>query len=351
MEKFKIGVIGVGGICQLIHLPAIKSLSNVEVVALCDIVESKMDIGDTILGYTTAHFTDYNKLLELKLDAIHICLPNYLHSIVAVAALNRGINVFCEKPDAVSVDEAQKMKNAAEKSKKCLMVMRNNRHNGASKIAKSYIDEGKAGEIYCGRCGWLRRRGIPGKGGWFTTKEQSGGGPLIDLGVHLIDLSIYLMGNPTPVSVSGCTYNKFANSDISDSAHSQFGEKTENGIFDVEDLAMGFVRFNNGACLQIEFSWASNIEKETRFVELRGEKAGFSIEGGVFKMFGEQNGNLVDTVNTSFSEEGHGANIQHFYNVLSGKEKPDYEPIQGLNIIKILQAIYESAKTGKEVRL
>ncbi|CAN7627237.1 Gfo/Idh/MocA family protein [Paenibacillus sp. LjRoot56] len=99
------------------------------------------------------------------------------------------------------------------------------------------------GEVYTGRCGWIRRRGIPGKGGWFTTKELSGGGPLIDLGVHMIDLAVWLMGNPKQVAVSGATYTKFANNDISDSVHSQFGEKQENGTFDVEDLAIGFIRF------------------------------------------------------------------------------------------------------------
>ena len=146
-----------------------------------------------MLGGKPAVFTDYKELLKAEgLDAVDICTPNYLHSIIAVDALHAGLHVFCEKPDAVSVEEALKMGQAAKETGKTLMVMRNNRFHTASQYLKKYIADGKAGEIYAGRCGWQRRRGIPGKGGWFTTKAQSGGGPLIDLGVHMIDLSIWL---------------------------------------------------------------------------------------------------------------------------------------------------------------
>lgn len=209
------------------------------------------------------------------------------------------------------------------------------------------------GEIYCGRCGWQRRRGIPGKGGWFTTKSESGGGPLIDLGVHMIDLSIWLMGNPTPVSVSGCTYSKFADNDAeSDSEHSKFGDSVSNGTFDVEDLAMGFIRFDNGACLQIEFSWASNIVKEQRYIELRGTKAGLTwFDNGDVGIYSEEDGKLVDTVRSCDMGNGHDEALRHFTAiVLDGAEK-DYVPQQGLDMIKILCAIYESAQTGKEVIL
>jgi predicted dehydrogenase len=144
-----------------------------------------------------------------ELDAVDICTPNKIHSIAAVYALENGLHVLCEKPDAVSVAEAEKMKKASEESGKTLMVIRNNRFRPSTKFMKQFIAEGKMGEIYAGRCGWIRRRGIPGWGGWFTDKEQSGGGPLIDLGVHIIDLTMYLMGNAKPVTVSGSTYKKF----------------------------------------------------------------------------------------------------------------------------------------------
>lgn len=353
-NKLKVGIIGLGGICCCAHMPGYLKMDNVEIVAICDINPEKIEsYKKNFTTVNAAEFTDYKELLNYEgLDFVDICTPNYLHSIIAVEALEKGINVFCEKPDAVSVEEALKMQNAAEKSGKKLMVMRNNRYRHTAKYLKQYIADGKMGEIYCGRCGWQRRRGIPGKGGWFTTKEQSGGGPLIDLGVHMIDLAIWLMGNPVPVSVSGCTYSKFADNDVSDSVHSSFGETKDDGIFDVEDLAMGFIKFDNGACLQIEFSWASNIEEENNFVELRGTKSGARLYNDDLKIFTESNGCLEDIIpKTNPTPDAHGRNIAHFADVLQNGAQPDFVPVQGVNMIKILEAIYKSAETGKEVML
>lgn len=352
-KKIKVGLIGLGGICNAGHMPSYEKMDNVEVAAICDILPERIENFKNKYSLDVPSFTDYKDLLNMKdLDFVDICTPNYLHSIISVEALEHGLHVFCEKPDAISVEEAIRMKNASEKYNKQLMVVRNNRHKGVSKYLKKYIEDGKMGDIYCGRCGWQRRRGIPGKGGWFTTKAQSGGGPLIDLGVHMIDLAIWLMGNPKPISVSGCTYNKFADTNVSDSIHSNFGDKKENGIFDVEDLAMGFIKFDNGACLQFEFSWASNIEKESNFVELRGTKSGARLEGKNLSIFTETNGYL-ENINPIISDDGnyHAENIKHFINVITNGEKADFEPIQGVNMIKILSAIYESAENGKEVLL
>ena len=359
MKNLKGAIIGLGGISRGCHIPAWKQLANVEIVAVCDIVPEKIDSYKKQFGLENAlGFTDYKEVLKLEgLDFVDICTPNLYHSEIAVAALEKGINVFCEKPDAVSVEEALKMKNAAEKSGKTLMVMRNNRHRNTSRYMKKFIADGKMGDIYCGRCGWQRRRGIPGKGGWFTTKELSGGGPLIDLGVHMIDLSIWLMGNPTPVAVSGCTFRKFADNDTSDSANSAFGDKVSGGTFDVEDLAMGFIKFDNGACLQIEFSWASNVEHENLFVELRGTKSGsrfvdYCNGKNSLKVFTETDG-ILENIEPQIVDEPniHARNIFHFVDVIANGAKPDFEPIQGVNMIKILRAMYESAETGKEVQL
>ena len=234
------------------------------------------------------------------------------------------------------------------------MAMRNNRFRADAKFVKRYIDAGNMGGIYAGRCGWIRRRGIPGKGGWFTTKELSGGGPLIDLGVHMIDLAIWLMGNPRPVAVSGATFNKFADDTAeADSEHAKFGEAKEEGTFDVEDLAMGMVRFDNGAVLQIEFSWASNVEEEKNFVELRGEKSGVTLGGGPPKLFTEIEGTICDVLPKMPRREPshHGQHLHHFIDVVQGRAKPINTPEDGVHMIQILTAIYESAKTGKEVTL
>lgn len=357
MKQIKTGVIGLGGIARYAHLLALKEMTDrVKVVAICDINPEKFEGIEEILGYEVEKkYEHYQDLLKDKeVEAVHILTPNYLHSIITVEALNMGKHVFCEKPDAINTVEVEKMQEAAKKSDKMLMVMRNNRYHTNSQYLKKFVEEGKAGEIYAGRCGWTRRRGIPGKGGWFTTKSQSGGGPLIDLGVHMIDLAIYLMGNPVPVSVSGSTYCKFANAqDIAASDHSAFGEKKSGGTFDVEDLAMGFIKFDNGACLQIEFSWASNTEKpDDIFVELRGTKAGFKWTPGHYTIYGEDNGFLTDNKNASEDKSsGHKNNIKHFYDCILNGEKPKFVIKQGVDMIKILEAIYKSAETNREILL
>ena len=351
---YKVGIIGCGGIARACHAPFYVKDPRVKVVAVCDLLADRADKFRQDFCPEAKVFTDYKKLLDMKeIDCIDICLPNYLHSPVAVAAFKKGKHVFCEKPDAVSPKLAQAMKDAADKAGKTLMVMRNNRFSDPSAFAKKFIAEGKMGDIYAGRACWQRRRGIPGKGGWFTTKEQSGGGPLIDLGVHMIDLAIWLMGNPRPVAVTGATYCKFANNEVSDSINSNFGDAKADGIFDVEDLAMGMIRFDNGAVLQIEFSWASNIKAEHRFVELRGTKAGLKwLDGNSLEIYGEENGGLTDTALTApLVDNGHARNLSHFYDVLDGKAKPCFVPQQGIDMIKILDAVYKSSQTGKEVLL
>ena len=337
----RIGIVGAGKICQGPHMGAYDKIDNAEIVAICDIDENKLN--NLKNRYPNAHYyTDYKEMIENEeLDAVDICTPNNYHSIVAIYALDKGLNVICEKPDAINASEAEKMKAAAEKSGKTLMVIRNNRYRPSTKYLKKYIADGKMGEIYAGRCGWIRRRGIPGWGGWFTDKEQSGGGPLIDLGVHIIDLAMYLMGNPKPVTVSGSTYLKFP--------HTSYSK------IDVEDLAMGFIRFDNGACLQIEFSWASNIECDQMFVELRGEKSGSRMSGidKKFEIFTEEYGSNV-TIKPSVDDYGvphHELNIRHFIDVIEGKCEPDFTPVQGVNMVKILEAIYKSAECGHEIAL
>ncbi len=354
-KKLQIAIIGAGNICYTAHLPSYALMKDrVHIAVLCDIVREHAEWNKKEYGLDAEICEDYQEVLAREdIDAVDICTPNYLHSRIAVEALRAGKHVFCEKPDAISVKEALKMKAAAEESGKVLMVMRNNRFLASSQYLKTYIEEGGAGEIYAGRCGWIRRRGIPGKGGWFTTKAQSGGGPLIDLGVHMIDLAVWLMGNPRPVSVSGCTYTKFAdNEGVSDSENAKYGEAMQDGTFDVEDLAMGFIRFENGACLQIEFSWASNVDKECNFVELRGDKAGFSWRDGNIEIYTEKQGYPVDVKPyTSGGLGGHEKNLIHFADVLQNHVEPVFQLQQGVDMIRILTAIYESAQTGCEVRL
>ena len=305
MKKWRVGIIGIGGIFKGSHIWEYLEDERLEVVALCDIIEERAtEIRDKYFP-NAAVYTDFRELLKDEtIDSVDICTPNYLHSIIAVAAFEAGKHVFCEKPDAINVEEQ-------------------------------------------------RRRGIPGKGGWFTTKAQSGGGPLIDLGVHMIDLAIWLMGSPKPVTVTGSTYCKFADSDTSDSVNSDFGDKVSGGTFDVEDLAMGTIRFDNGAQLQIEFSWASNIKQENRFVELRGTKSGLTWRDGDVEVFTEMHGQGCDIHPSNLQPEKkeHVLNLINFYDVVIDGKEPVFKPQQGIDMIKILCAIYKSAETGREVVL
>ena len=354
MKTYNVGIVGCGGISRWAHYPFYKNDKRVKVVAVCDIIKERAEGFVRDCYPEAAVYTDYRDLVAREdIDCVDICTPNYLHSEIAVAAFAHGKNVFSEKPDAVSPEKAIAMKEAAEKAGKLLMVMRNNRFADASAYMKKYIEAGRMGEIYAGRCAWQRRRGIPGKGGWFTTKAQSGGGPLIDLGVHMIDLAVWLMGNPTPVAVSGNTFCKFASNDVSDSVNSNFGDKKAGGTFDVEDLAMGMIRFDNGAVLQIEFSWASNVKEEHRFVELRGTKAGMLwLDGNTLEIYSEDDGQLTNTkMAGNLRDDGHVRNLRHFYDVLDGKCEPCFKPQQGVDMIKILSAVYESARTGHEIQL
>jgi len=345
----KLGVIGTGNIFRAVHLPGWTSHPEVEIAAFCD--ANRASAEDVAKGFDGVKvYGDYRELLDdPSIDIVGISTPNLFHSEIAIAALLKGKHVFCEKPDAVNAAEAQKMADAARDSGKVLMTMRNNRFSREAQFLKRLIGKGQLGDLYAGRCGWIRRRGIPGRGGWFTTKALSGGGPLIDLGVHMIDLAMWLSGDPKPVTVSGTTYRKFA--DRPDPAHA--GGRVPEGTFDVEDLASGFIRFDNGASLQIEFSWASNVAEEQKFLEWRGTEGGFSLVNDKLKLYTEMEGVPVDIAPQFEGSDipHHTANIHHFVECVQGRQQPIIMPDHGVDMIKILTAIYESAETGREIDL
>ncbi|MBQ4602580.1 MAG: Gfo/Idh/MocA family oxidoreductase [Clostridia bacterium] len=341
-KKLRMAIIGCGGIACGAHASNYDNIDDIEIVAVCDIRPERMELIKSKYkscadAWTTEDYMDIVNCPDI--EAVDICTPNYLHAPIAIAALNAGKHVLTEKPDAMTVAEVEAMKEASEKNGKVLMAMRNNRFTPAAIYARKAIANDEYGRFYAGRCGWIRRRGVPGDGSWFADKSKSGGGPLIDLGVHMIDLAIFLMGSPKPVSVSGSTFREIA------------GKNEKGGLFDVEDLAMGFIKFDNGACLQIDFSWATNIEKDVRFVELRGTKAGIRIENDELSVFGEKYGVQYDEKPRPRGEYGHCVAIRHFADVVLNGTDPVFVPQQGVDMIKILNAIYESAETGKEVLL
>ncbi len=343
------GCVGAGGIAKGKHIKGYKGIPGVELVAICDSQERLAKEVAEAEGFKN-YYTDYREMLEKEnLDFISICTPNVLHRPIAVKALDKGIHVHCEKPIAMNATEAQQMVDAKNRSGKKLMIALNNRFTNHAWFIKRYADEGLFGDIYHVRCGWKRLRGIPGKGGWFTNKAMSGGGPLIDLGVHFLDLVMYFMGYPNPISVTGATYSKFSdNKCVNSSAWSMAGD--DEGIMDVEDMAVGFVRLENGTTIDLEFSWASNIEHNENFYEIRGTKGGAIYRGGELTIITEQISTVVK-IKPKLDFKAPINEFEHFIACIKNNEEPIAKPEEAVKLMKIIDGIYQSSKTYKEVIL
>ena len=255
-KRLRVGVIGLG--MGRAHIEGWREHAQVDVVAIADPDAARLaTIGDKfeIEGrYASAE----TMVAAEKLDVVSICTPNKFHMDLTLAALAAGCHVLCEKPMAMSAEEGRVMLAAAEKAGRRLMINFSYRFSAQSRALKAQVDAGVFGEFYFGRSAWHRRRGMPGFGGWFGTKALSGGGPLIDLGVHRLDLALWLMGYPKPTWVMGATYDPIAR------AAADKAGKT----YDVEDLAAAFIRFDNGATLALEASWAANIQEAELMLSL-----------------------------------------------------------------------------------
>ena len=346
----KVGVIGTGGISG-VHLGGYSRNPNVEIYALCDINEK--NLAKRAEEYKVSRtFTDYREMLALKeLDAVSVCTWNSAHAECAIAALRAGKHVLCEKPMALNAEQAQRMQEAAERNGKLLMIGFVRRFGNDCAILKDFIDNGYFGDIYYAKATYLRRKGCPG--GWFGDKSRSGGGPLIDLGVHIIDLCRYLMGRPQPVSVYGATFNKLGDRhEIKSDVEYKSDSRSGHDIFDVEDLATAMIRFDNGAVLQIEASFSLNIEKDTGTIELFGTKAGAKLDPEL-TIYSEMNSYMTNVTlanPTALSFEGLFENeINHYVDCILHGGPCRNPAVDGVTLMKILDAIYESARTGHEV--
>jgi len=266
---------------------------------------------------------------------------------MAVAGLQVGKHVLCEKPMANTLENAQKIVAAANKSEKLFMMGMNNRFRGDTQVLKKMITDGQLGDIYYAKCGWVRRNGIPGFGGWFTTKAESGGGPLIDIGVHLLDVTMYLMGNPVPISASGATYAKFGPRGRGMGSHGLDSDLNAASKYDVEDLATALVKFENGATLFIEASWASYIAREQLYSTLLGTEGGADLDP--LRVYKDLSGAPVDITPQFPRVGGHEAEIKHFIECIQQGKQPIATAEQGLHVLQILDAVYRSAQSGKEV--
>jgi predicted dehydrogenase len=276
-------------------------------------------------------------------------MPNYLHHDITVAALKAGKHVLCEKPMALNAREARDMVDAARRAKKVLQIGMGWRQAAESQLLKGMIERGDFGEIYHLRLNLRRRRGVPGLGGWFTTKAQSGGGCLIDIGVHFFDLVMWLSDNWAPERISAATYNRFGCRMKNYTYVGMWaGPPKYDGVCDVDDYAAGFVRFKK-CTLSFELSWAANV-KEEDWVEIIGDKAGVRAFGGEpLTILTEESGRLLD-VSPQYSQTNRtDVQAEKFIAAILGKAPPAATAEEGLAVMRILDGIYKSAREGKEI--
>ncbi|MBM7551511.1 Gfo/Idh/MocA family protein [Thalassobacillus pellis] len=345
-EKLKVGIIGAGGIASNVHLPNyIKQGDKVEITAVADVVKETAEACAEKFSIPYV-YTDYEKMLEeCELDAISVCTPNKFHAAAAIAALQAGCHVLCEKPPAMNVAEATAMAETARKHGKILTYGFHFRFAPEIMALKRFTAAGELGEIYAANIRAVRRRGIPGWG-VFTNKELQGGGPLIDIGVHMLDAALYLMDYPEPESVFGATYQKIGNR----KGVGLMGDWDWEG-FSIEDMARGMIRFKNGASLILESAFAANVEKnDVMNVSLMGDKGG--ADAFPLKIYQEKHDSLIDISPAYLPKKGyHELEIEGFVNSCLTGEAPISTPGQGVVIQKIINGFYESAETGDAVKM
>lgn len=352
MSKLKVAVIGAGSISDC-HLQAYAGNPDVEIYAICDLNEERAR--DMAKKYDASRvFTDYRDLLAMsEIDSVSICTWNNSHAEISIAALDAGKNVLCEKPLCQTVEEALAVEQAVKRSGKLLQVGFVRRYSDNAQILKQFIEAGELGDIYYAKASCLRRLGNPG--GWFSDRERSGGGPLIDIGVHIIDICWYLMGKPKVKSVSANVSNILGNRahvrNLSFYKAADYDASKNN----VEDMANAMIRFENGASLLIDVSFTLHAKSDEMSIKLYGDKGGAELEPEIM-VIGEKFNTILNMTpqvdSKSFDFMGSFRNeINHFIDSTRGR-KETLSPVEdGVEIMKILCGIYESARQGREIEL
>jgi predicted dehydrogenase len=352
-KTFRVAFIGAGTIVQRAHIPGFKALPNVEPVAICDVNAERVAAVAAEHGIP-AGYTDYEVMLrEVKPDITVIATPNVFHKPMTLAALNAGSNVLCEKPLALTYEDAKEMLETAAAKGLILNVGTHYRYTPTTRAAKAHVDGGFLGEVYAARAVWQRRSGIPGFGGWFTNKGLAGGGALLDIGIHALDRALYLMGYPKPVSVSGASFAKFGPRGVGLGGWgNETVEPIANAKFDVDDLAWAFIRFENGAVMQFQVSWAANMPEES-CAQLFGTDGGMLVTNNDLKLYKLMNGQEVniDAVVPGGYPSSYGYLMEQFIKRLNGDDSaPIMTPEQALIAVQIVDGVMRSAASGQEVR-
>jgi len=350
MKKVRLGVIGAGKIAQ-VCCGKILEHPCASLTAVHDLNAQRMEQLCQAHQIPNACKTIEDLLGRDDVDAVYIAVPNRYHKPMAVAALNAGKHVLLDKPFAMNLAEAQEIAHASRKANRVLMLGMNQRYGLDSQKIRSIVADGVLGEIYHAKAFWMRREGIPRLGTWFCNKETAGGGCMLDIGVHVLDLCLFLMDNWSPVSVFGCTYSKFGCRGLGEGGWGL--SDRENIAFDVDDLATATVRFSNGASISLDASWAAHMDvRNKNDVILFGTQAGAgTYPARLFRRDPYREGySVIDDVKATVAME-HADRFHNFINVILGVEEPLVTVEQALVVQKIIDGIYESCRTGKSVEL
>ena len=353
MKKTVIGVIGCGRIANLAHFPAFAQMENVRVKYACDVILKKAEEAKEKFPFVERITADYKEVLaDQEVEAVWVLTPNYAHYTITMDALKAGKHVMCEKPITVNYELSEKMAEEAEKQNRILNIGVCNRYHKSVETLKEWNEAGKFGKIYHVYCSFRSCRSIPGLGGAFTTKAQSGGGVLIDWGIHFLDLILYVLGGAKLKTVTCDAYNEMAK-DMKAYNYTGFGmwaEDTadiENGTNDVDDYISGYIRTDK-ASIDFNGAWAQNIKKDEMFIDFMGDKGGARLTyGGLFEFF---DGKTLQTTTPQYD-------IPNMYlcedkafieSVQTGvKDKNNITEI--LESMKLLDAMYKSSDEKKEI--
>ncbi|WMT39119.1 Gfo/Idh/MocA family oxidoreductase [Paenibacillus sp. D2_2] len=355
-KVYRIGIVGCGGIANGKHMPSLSKLDNVNMVAFCDIIPERAEEAAAKYGAPDAKvYADYKEMLaKEQLDIVHVLTPNDAHAEISIAALESGHHVMCEKPMAKTAADARRMVEAAKRSGKKLTVGYNNRFRADSWYMKKLCEEGELGDIYFAKAHAIRRRAVP-TWGVFLDEEKQGGGPLIDIGTHALDLTLWMMDNYKPKVVLGTKYHELAKRENAANAWGPWDPEK----FTVEDSAFGMIVMENGATVMLESSWALNsLEVDEAKCSLSGTEAGADMKGGL-----RINGEKFSRLYTNEIELGSGGvafydgtaenasdvEMRMWLEAIDQDIEPVVTPEQACVVSEILEAIYESARTGKAV--
>jgi predicted dehydrogenase len=345
--KLRFAVIGAGAI-GLHHMQSITGCARAELVAVAETNPGRLD--EAAARFKVPHaYKDYEPILRRDdVDAVSIALPNFLHAPVALAALKAGKHVHLDKPMAFNAREAAAIIALAKKKKLTFMVGQNQRFSKEAQMLKVAVDKGILGDVYHGRAWWIRRAGIPRIGSWFTQKKYSGGGCLLDIGVHMLDLCLHLMGNFKAVAVSGITHARFGPRGLGGGGWGK-SEIDPKAKFDVDDYACALIKLQGGKSVILEVAWAAHTDNPSHGVQIFGTEGGGSVfPCKIYHKSTEMDGYDVITpqdIKVPLPED----RLHHFTNCVLDRKPVMVKPEQSLAIQKILDAIYQSSRTGREV--